>query len=70
MPTRVDVDRNESFGFINDDVAAALEMDLSAEGGFQLPGDAEAIEDGLMIAVELDLVGRTPGDLGDPRRSS
>ena len=40
-------------------------MDLAAEGGFQLAGDAEAVEDLLVFAVMADLVGGALADLGD-----
>ena len=54
----VDVDGHQGLGFVDDDVAAALEEDLPAEGGLQLAGDVEAVEDGLGLGVELDLGAR------------
>ena len=43
----VDVDGHERLGFVHDDVAAALEVDLAGEGILELPGDVEAVEDRL-----------------------
>ena len=65
----VDVDGDERLGFVDDDVAAALEMDLAGEGVLDLPRDVEAVEDRLVLGVELDLVGGALGDLGDHRRA-
>ena len=53
MAARVDVDGHQRLGFVHDDVAAALEMDLAGEGILQLAGDVEAVEDRLGVAVEL-----------------
>ena len=43
----VHVNGHERLGFVNDDVAAALQMDLAREGVLQLLADVEAVEDGL-----------------------
>lgn len=51
----VDVDGDEGLGFVDDDIAAGAEGNLSAEGGLELAGDAESIEDGLMFVVVVDL---------------
>jgi len=52
----VDVDRNESFRFIDDDVTATLEMDLTGEGVLQLARYTEAIEDRLRVSVKFDFI--------------
>ena len=43
----VHVNGHERLGFINDDVAAALEMHLAREGVLQLLRDVETVEDRL-----------------------
>ncbi len=63
----VDVDGDERLGLVDDDVAAALEVDLAGEGGFELAGDVEAVEDGLGFVVEL---GPWPRSAGRFDRSS
>ena len=65
MPAGVHVDGYQRFGFIHDDVTAALEMDLAREGVLQLARDVEAIEDRLRFGVELHLLGGAFGDLGN-----
>ena len=45
----VDVDGDEGLGFVDDDVAAALQMHLAGEGVLQLSRDVEAVEDRLVI---------------------
>src|ERR1017187_6266823 len=61
----VDVNRHERLGFINDDVAAALQMHLAGEGVLQLLADAKAVEDRLRLAVKHDLLGGARGNLRD-----
>src|SRR5437867_1592126 len=61
----VDVDGHERLGFVDDDIAAALEMDLAGKGALQLAGNVEAIEDGLGIGVEFDLGHGAFGDAAD-----
>src|SRR5581483_10376500 len=51
----VDVDGDERLGFVDDDVAAALQVDGAGEGVLQLAADVEAIEDRLRIGVKLYL---------------
>src|SRR5207245_259719 len=50
----VDVNGDESFGVVDDDVAAGLEPDLGAESFVQLVLDAEFFEDRGFLGVELD----------------
>ena len=55
---RIDVDRDERFCFIHDEVADALEVNLSREGRFELARDAEAVEDAplhLLAQIQLQL---------------
>ena len=52
----VDIDGHQRFGFIHHEVAAALEVNLAGEGVLELAGDIEAVENGLGLFVELDLV--------------
>ena len=65
----VDVDGDEGLGLVDDEVAAALEVDLAAEGGLHLGLDAVVIEDGEVAFVELDdaagAAGDAAGDLAD-----
>ena len=68
MTARVDIDRHQGFGFVDDDVAAALQMDLAGKGAFQLPGDVESIEDGMRIGVMFDLGDRAPGNFARSSR--
>ncbi len=63
----VDVDRNERFGFVDDDVAAAGEPDLAVEGFFDLLVDAVFVENVLLFLVKLDALLRARGDLGHQR---
>src|SRR5262249_30013716 len=60
-----DVNRDQRFGFIDHDIAAALKVDLTREGILELARDAKPIEDRLRIAVEFDLIGGAFGDFGD-----
>src|SRR5687768_15260228 len=55
VPSGVDVDGDQRLGFVDNDVAAAFQMDLSGEGAFQLAGNAEAVEERLRIGIEFDL---------------
>ena len=70
----IDVDGDERLGFVDDDVAAALEVDLAGKGAFELARDVEAIEDRLGIAVEFDLgdgaLGNAPDHLADRGRTA
>src|SRR6266851_1467205 len=50
----VDIDGHESFGVVDDDVAAGLEPDLGAESFVELVLDAELFEDRGFLGVELD----------------
>ena len=50
----IDVNGHQRFGMIDDDVAAGLEPDLRAQGLVQLLLDAELLEDGRGLGVELD----------------
>src|SRR6266446_7263269 len=50
----VDVDGDESFGVVDDDVATGLEPDLGAESFVELVLDAELFEDRGFLGVELD----------------
>ena len=65
MPAGVDVNSHQGFGFVHHEVAAALQVDLARERILQLARDVETVEDRLGVAVELDLVGGTLGDLGN-----
>ena len=47
VPAGVDVNGHQRLGFVNDDVAAALEMHLAGEGVLQLLGDVEPVENRL-----------------------
>src|SRR2546425_7437411 len=61
----VHIDGDQRLRFVNDEVAAALEMDLAAEGGLQLARDAEPVEDWLVFAVMANLFRRSLADPGD-----
>src|SRR5215467_1815708 len=52
----VDVDGDERFGVVDDDVAAGFEPDLGAESLVEFVLDAELFEDGLLLGVQLDAV--------------
>src|SRR5580704_11462584 len=52
----VDVDGDERFGMVDDDVAAGLQPDLRAQGFVELVLDAELFEDWGFLGVELDAV--------------
>ena len=52
---RVDVDGHERLGLVDDDVAARLEPDLRLEGVLDLLLDAELLEEGARLPVELHL---------------
>src|SRR5262245_19519679 len=52
----VDVDGDERFGVVDDDIAAGLEPDLGAERFIELVLDAELLEDRLVFRVQLDAV--------------
>src|SRR5579862_8285747 len=52
----VDVDSHESLGVVDDDVATRLEPDLGAQGAVELLLDAELLENGRGLGVELDAV--------------
>src|SRR5712691_862143 len=52
----VDINGHESFGVVDDDVAAGLEPDLGAESFVELVLDAELFEDRGFLGVELDAV--------------
>src|SRR5260370_546267 len=52
----VDVDGHKRFGVVDDDVAAGLQPNFSAQGFVELVLDAELLEDGCFLGVELDLV--------------
>jgi hypothetical protein len=58
----IDVDGDEGFGFVDDDVAAGLEGDLAGEGVFELAGDIEPVEERLGFGVEFDLGDGAFGD--------
>src|SRR5579859_551943 len=53
----VDVDGDEGFGVVDDDVTAGLEPDFGAERFVELVLNAELFEDGLFFGVELDAAG-------------
>jgi hypothetical protein len=65
MAAGIDVDGDEGFGFVDDDIAAGFEVDLAREGGFELARDIEAIEDGLGFGVEFDFIDGAFGDTAD-----
>ena len=65
VPARVHVNRHQRLRFVNDDVAAALQMHLAREGVLQLLADVEPVKNRLRIGVELHLVGRALGNFGD-----
>ena len=52
----VDVDGDERFGVVDDDVAAGLEPDFGAQGLVEFLLDAELLEDRRFLGVELDPV--------------
>ena len=55
MPAGVDVDGDQRLGFINDDVAAAFQVDLAREGVLQLARDVQTVENRLVLRVKGDL---------------
>src|ERR1017187_5037480 len=65
MATRVDVDCHERFCFIDADVAARLEPDLTAESVLDLFLDVEPAEDWRGFVVEPDLAAGAAADLPD-----
>ncbi len=52
----VDVDGDERFGVVDDDVAAGLQPHLGAQRLVEFVLDAELLEDRLLLGVELDAV--------------
>src|ERR1051326_7529141 len=62
VPASIDVDGNESFGLIDNDVTAALEMHLTGKRILQLARNSKPVEDGLRIGVKFDFFGGTLGD--------
>ena len=52
----VDVDGDQRFGVVDDDVAAGLEPDFGAQRFVELVLDAELFEDRRFLGVELDAV--------------
>src|ERR1700731_817384 len=52
----VDIDGHERFGVIDDDVAAGLQPNFSAQGFVELVLDSELLENRRFLGVELDLV--------------
>ena len=63
--TGVHVDRDQRFGLVDDDFAAARERDLALAGLLDLALDVEALEDRDAVFVEGDLARGTLRDLGD-----
>jgi len=57
MPAGVHVNRHQRLRFVNDDVAAALQMHLAREGVLQLLADVEPVENRLGVGVQLYFVG-------------
>jgi hypothetical protein len=65
MAASIDVDGDEGFGFVDDDIAAATEVDLTREGRFELFSDVEAVEHRLVIGVELHFVSGARREFAD-----
>ena len=65
MATGIDINRDERFGFVDTNVATALEPDLPAEGVFDLFFNVEPREDRRRLGVELAPAAREPADLTD-----
>src|SRR5579859_4383536 len=61
----VDVNGDEGFGVVDDDVAAGLEPDLGAQSLVEFVLNAELFEDGRFLGVELDLVDELGLETGD-----
>ena len=59
----VHVDRDQRFGFVDHDIAAALQPDLAVKGVVDLLLDSEGLEDRRRPIVKLDAVARAPGNL-------
>ena len=62
---RVDVDRDERLGFVDDDLAAGRQGHLALAGLLDLALDVEPLEDRDAVLVERDLAGAALGNLGD-----
>ena len=60
VPAGVHVNRHQRLRFVNDDVAAALQMHLAREGVLQLLADVEPVKNRLGVGVQLYFVGRAP----------
>ena len=58
----VHVDGHEGFGFVDDEVAAALEIHLAAKSSLKLAGDVVAVEQRLRLVVEVHLAHGTGAD--------
>ena len=54
MAARVDVDRREGLGLVDDNLASARERDAALEELFDLALDVVTLEDGNRIGVKLD----------------
>lgn len=61
----VDVDGDEGFGLVDDDVAAAFEPDFAVEGGVDLALDIVFVEDGAWAGEVGDAAEGAFGDGGD-----
>ena len=58
----VDVDHVKGFGVLNDEIGPVLVSDGATEGGLDLAGDREIVENGDIALVELDDVFRFGGN--------
>jgi hypothetical protein len=61
----VDVDGDQGLRLVEDQVAAALQPDLAAEGVLQLPLDVEVLEDGRVALIDLHPAAHRAREAGD-----
>ena len=65
VSTGIHVDRDQSFGFVNHDIAAAFEPDLTMKGVVDLSLYAERLEDGRRPIVIMQTIARTTRNIAD-----
>ena len=59
---RIDINGNQSFGFVDNEIASAPKIDLTTEGGLELAANIVAIEEWFGLIIEVDLSSWTRAD--------
>ena len=65
VPAGIHVDRDQSFGFVNHDIAPALEPHLAMKGVIDLFLYAKRLEDGRRPIVIMQTIARTTRNIAD-----